>query len=318
MNKILVVGLVVGLTAAGNAGADDHKGSKAQNNETPAAPVVQSAPRPSTSGGPRYSTQLPRVNGSANLPEIRRYPGSLALQGNGVLYRGPYRPWKQFDGHVLADQDTNGMPRPKQRNLGPTQNANFDNVVLDWKNKRNRDRQNSSPDQAEVNGGRGNRVSPNDDRRIANNRRNRGGNRVVPFDNANTVGFSDAWRRCHDFGRGRHDRDWWHNRCRTIILIGGGFWAWDAGWWYPAWGYDSSYSNYAYDGPIYGYDGLPPDQVIANVQGALQELGYYPDAVDGVLGPTTQQAIADYQRDRGLSITGAIDRPTLASLGFIY
>lgn len=32
---------------------------------------------------------------------------------------------------------------------------------------------------------------------------------------------------------------------------------------------------------IYGYDGLPPDQEIANVQGALQRLGYYQYAVDG-------------------------------------
>jgi peptidoglycan hydrolase-like protein with peptidoglycan-binding domain len=63
---------------------------------------------------------------------------------------------------------------------------------------------------------------------------------------------------------------------------------------------------------------LAPDQVIANVQSVLQELGYYPYAVDGVLGPATQAAIAEYQRDNGLSVTAAIDRPTLASMGFIY
>ena len=67
--------------------------------------------------------------------------------------------------------------------------------------------------------------------------------------------------------------------------------------------------------PIYGYDGLQPDEVIANVQAVLQQLGYYPYEVDGVLGPLTETAIANYQRDYGLSVTGAIDQPTVRSLG---
>lgn len=71
-----------------------------------------------------------------------------------------------------------------------------------------------------------------------------------------------------------------------------------------------------YDGPIYGYDGLPPDQVVANVQGALQRLGYYQGAIDGVLGPATQEAIENYQRHQGLPVTGGIDHRTLASMGF--
>jgi len=41
---------------------------------------------------------------------------------------------------------------------------------------------------------------------------------------------------------------------------------------------------YAYDGPYYGYNNLPPDQVIANVQTALQEQGFNPGDVDGLLG----------------------------------
>ena len=40
--------------------------------------------------------------------------------------------------------------------------------------------------------------------------------------------------------------------------------------------------------------------------------------IDWLVSPEGQQAIADYQQDRGLPITGAIDRPTLLSLGFIY
>ena len=35
------------------------------------------------------------------------------------------------------------------------------------------------------------------------------------------------------------------------------------------------YNTYAYEEPIYGYGDLEPGQVIANVQTALQKLGYY-------------------------------------------
>ena len=57
--------------------------------------------------------------------------------------------------------------------------------------------------------------------------------------------------------------------------------------------------------------------MIANVQASLQEQGYYHGEVDGVLGPLTRAAIADYQRDHGLYITSAIDEPTLAALGMV-
>jgi hypothetical protein len=114
----------------------------------------------------------------------------------------------------------------------------------------------------------------------------------------------------------RHDRDWWIGRHNRIILIGGGYYYWDNNYWYPAWGYDPNYEFYAYDGPIYGYDGLPPDQVIANVQAALQRQGYYRGLVDGMLGPLTRAALAQYQADHGLYPTSAIDQPTLQTLGF--
>jgi hypothetical protein len=113
----------------------------------------------------------------------------------------------------------------------------------------------------------------------------------------------------------RHDRGWWGQRYNRIGLFGGGYYYWDNGYWYPAWGYDPGYEFYAYDGPIYGYDGLPPDQVIANVQTALQREGYYHGMIDGMLGPLTRAALADYQSDHGLAITSAVDQPTLETLG---
>jgi hypothetical protein len=112
-----------------------------------------------------------------------------------------------------------------------------------------------------------------------------------------------------------HNQDWWHNHYHNnIVFVFGAPYYWNAGYWFPAWGY---YPNayYAWDGPIYAYNRLPPDQVIANVQATLQQQGYYQGAVDGLIGPITRGAIADYQRDHGLYVTSAIDQPTLQSLG---
>jgi hypothetical protein len=111
-----------------------------------------------------------------------------------------------------------------------------------------------------------------------------------------------------------HDRGWWHSHYNRVVFVYGGWYYWNSGWWYPAWGYAPN-AYYAYDGPIYAYNSLPPDQVVANVQAALQAQGYYQGEVDGLLGPLTRDAIAGYQRDHGLYTTAAIDQPTLESLG---
>jgi hypothetical protein len=111
-----------------------------------------------------------------------------------------------------------------------------------------------------------------------------------------------------------HDQNWWHSHHNRIVFVFGAPYFWNAGYWFPAWGYNPN-AYYAWDGPIYAANNLPPDQVIANVQSALQQQGYYHGDVDGLIGPLTRAAIADYQRDRGLYVTSAIDQPTLQSLG---
>jgi len=112
-----------------------------------------------------------------------------------------------------------------------------------------------------------------------------------------------------------HGQNWWHNHYRNnIVFVFGAPYYWNAGYWFPAWGYNPN-AYYAWDGPIYAYNRLPPDQVIANVQATLQQQGYYRGEVDGLIGPLTRGAIADYQRDHGLYMTSTIDRPTLQSLG---
>jgi len=112
----------------------------------------------------------------------------------------------------------------------------------------------------------------------------------------------------------RHDRDWWRRHFRTIVFAVGGYYYWDDSYWYPALGYDPNYS-YDSDGPIYAYGNLLPDQIIANVQTALQQNGYYSGPINGSVDSATRAAIANYPRDQGLVVTATIDEPTVESLG---
>ncbi len=142
---------------------------------------------------------------------------------------------------------------------------------------------------------------------------------AVNFQQGKTIQGSQNWQGSNyqvfrSYKSEWHDSNWWHSHSNNVVFIFGGWYALNAGWWYPAWGYAPN-AYYAYDGPIYAYNNLPPDQVIANVQTALQEQGYYHGEVDGLLGPLTREAIAGYQRDHGLYETAAIDQPTLESLG---
>jgi Putative peptidoglycan binding domain len=140
--------------------------------------------------------------------------------------------------------------------------------------------------------------------------------------------FSNNWRgdwfagrqygAFRNYRRQWHDRGWWHDHCDRIVFVtvySQPFpFYFNAGYWYPAWGY---YANayYPYDGPIYCYNDLPPDEIVTNVQAQLYDEGYYAGPIDGILGPDTRAAIADYQADHGLAVTAAIDEPTVESLG---
>jgi hypothetical protein len=113
-----------------------------------------------------------------------------------------------------------------------------------------------------------------------------------------------------------HDEGWYRSHYGNVVLIGGGYYFFNNGYWFPAWGYSASAQYYPYDGPIYaGHGAQPPDQVIADVQAELQQMGYYRGEVDGLLGPLTREALTAYQGDQGLTTTAVIDQPTLDSLG---
>ena len=141
--------------------------------------------------------------------------------------------------------------------------------------------------------------------------------RVAPVTRRGPSNYSwsyDEARR--NFHRGvRRDRSWYTSNYSRFALFGGGYYYWDRGYWYPAYGYDSAYSTYRFDEPIYGYNSLEPGQVLVNVQRQLRRAGYYHGAIDGLIGPQTRAALARFQAQNGLYVTRAVDGPTLAALG---
>jgi hypothetical protein len=144
---------------------------------------------------------------------------------------------------------------------------------------------------------------------------------AVTYNQNYRIQGSDRWQGQHyevfrSYHPEWHDQGWYHSHYNRVELIGGGYYFFNNGYWFPAWGYSPSAQYYAYDGPIYaGQHAEPPDKVIADVQGVLQQMGYYKGDVDGLLGPMTRDALTAYQTDQGLTTTAAIDEPTLDSLG---
>ncbi|HEY1582742.1 MAG TPA: peptidoglycan-binding protein [Chthoniobacterales bacterium] len=162
--------------------------------------------------------------------------------------------------------------------------------------------------EARLNREHGNNLAANRERTRNRTTIRNGGNR-----NFNRNSFSVARSRVI---RSPHNRNWWRGHFNTsFVLFSGGYYYWWDGYWFPAYGYDPYYNNYAYDEPIYGYNNLDPGQVIENVQVALRDAGYYPGAIDGLVGPQTRAALAAFQQDHGLIVTEAVDEPTLVTLG---
>ncbi|MBA3609742.1 MAG: peptidoglycan-binding protein [Chthoniobacterales bacterium] len=144
---------------------------------------------------------------------------------------------------------------------------------------------------------------------------------AVSFNQSYTISGADQWQgqnyvAFRSYRPQMHDQNYYRSNYSRIELISGGYYYFDAGYWYPAWGYQPSAQYYVYDGPIYaGRSAERLDRVIANVQSALQAQGYYRGEVDGLLGPLTREALTGYQTEHGLYTTAAIDEPTLNSLG---
>ncbi len=87
---------------------------------------------------------------------------------------------------------------------------------------------------------------------------------------------------------------------------------------------DNGFWPYDYPYPYYGDDyygdqpapvGSYNDSTAIDVQSTLSQQGYYYGPIDGDIGPMSRQAIANYQQDHGLPVSGTIDEPLLGSLG---
>jgi hypothetical protein len=144
----------------------------------------------------------------------------------------------------------------------------------------------------------------------------------------------------------RHDGSWhrdWDRRHahfdhgRVFVFVGNSWWGlypWD---YYPYFAYNSypydysyDYDGYPYEGydsygssPYSYYNGYAPsgeysDTVVSAVQSKLASLGYYNGVIDGVLGDESQAALARYQQDQDLSVTGTVTADTLRALGLSY
>jgi hypothetical protein len=95
-----------------------------------------------------------------------------------------------------------------------------------------------------------------------------------------------------------------------------------APYYYP-YGYGYGYPQGYYNGQIVtetapGYRSSSHSEggsVSRSVQAALQQQGYYQGAVDGLFGPQSQQAMAQFQQAHGLKVTGLIDSSSLHALG---
>ncbi len=77
-------------------------------------------------------------------------------------------------------------------------------------------------------------------------------------------------------------------------------------------------SNSRYDQPRNRYDDRQyarNDSMEASIQLALARNGYYRGPIDGNIGPMSRRAIANYQADRGLRVTGYPDGNLLNALG---
>jgi hypothetical protein len=72
--------------------------------------------------------------------------------------------------------------------------------------------------------------------------------------------------------------------------------------------------GFGYYDPGYGY-GYNGGSVSVQVQEALSQQGYYNGPIDGLVGPGTSAAIANYQQNNGLRVTGTITHGLLNSLG---
>lgn len=133
-----------------------------------------------------------------------------------------------------------------------------------------------------------------------------------------------SWHQDWDHHRAHFSHNhWWVYDGGAWIGLDDGFYPWD---YYPYYAFDyypyDYYPGYYADvEPYYNNEGVydsnvpAPDSNVATIQTRLTQLGYYNGPADGIFGPSTRDAVARYQTDRNLPVTGSLSADTLQSLG---
>jgi hypothetical protein len=134
---------------------------------------------------------------------------------------------------------------------------------------------------------------------------------AVPFGTVRTPRFAARGEWHGDRGwRDRGNGDW-RRHGRSYI-------GWTSGWpfAYPGYGYYDYAPDYSSDEYVAAPSpAVAGDSLVVDVERALARAGYYHGPIDGVLGAGMRDAIAAYQRDYRLPVTGRIGNALLDSLG---
>lgn len=301
MNKIIYTAcigtLALALTAQGAENGGGRKRGNAGGRQSAARATRPAVSQPSIRSSGQVRTQrnfnTVRVRQQSNL--AARSDANVGMRRN-VVRNNRVNVTNEMRANRLRNR--NDVTVNRARNINRTEN----NVVVNRERNMNRARNINRERNVTRNNFTVNRAR-NMNRRAAVTNNWRGGR----FSGARYSAF-------RNYQRAYHNRDWYHQNSSRIAFAFGAPYYWSSGYWYPAWGYSPGV-NYVYDGPIYGYGNLTPDQVVVNVQTQLANDGYYTGPIDGQMGPMTRQAIANFQADNGLAVTASVDQPTLETLG---
>jgi hypothetical protein len=165
-----------------------------------------------------------------------------------------------------------------------------------------------------------------------------GGHAAVPADPPARTAATISPRSNGGFSRPKSgwDHHWdriWHGRHYhwndgAWVIINDGAYPWDDSYYAPS-------SPDVYPNMSYEYGDAPSDagapnpapnapaasvaprevSIAAEVQQGLASRGYYDGQIDGIVGDSTREAIADFQKDNKLPITGYITKSLLNTLG---
>jgi hypothetical protein len=131
-------------------------------------------------------------------------------------------------------------------------------------------------------------------------RSSRSDSRRFEFDSRSREYYRPPYTVYRGWDRGRVH--WWNSRP----------YRWYGGAWVL---FDTYYDTPSVSSTLVYSPGTSSRSLVAEVQDALDDAGFDPGPVDGVIGARTRDAIADYQAAYGLPVTGRIDNALLRSLG---